>query len=390
MRLMDATLQVGGKIDNVAEWCRVNDTCERTYYRHRARIEAEGQWVPRSRRPHTSPNATPELIVTEIVRLRARLAPDNGADNIKAGLETVAQRDDWAARGWKVPARATINRILDREGLLEKNPAKRPRSSWRRFAYARPRDCYQIDGTEYLLADGATAVALDVLDDCSRVWAASHVAAAETTDSAIAAIEAAITEWGAPAMALADNGSAFAHPDRSKDKSLTSRFSRTLATTYGMRVIHSSPYHPQTCGKVERLHQSAAKLLNHYFPTPAADRAELQQRLDHVRHHYNTQRRHSSLGTTPQAYWKAAKTHGGPGELPRQDDATVHLIRVTKNGTVNLAGRNLSIGRAHAGTIITLLRNGNHITAYNPNGEPLGYLTYDETKHYLGKITPAA
>lgn len=390
MRLMDATVVAGAKIDNVAAWCRVNGVNVRTFYRHRQRIEAEGGWRPRSRRPKTSPNATPAEIVAEILRLRGGLAPDNGADNIRAELETLAHQQDWAVRGWRVPVRATINRVLDRHGLLAKNPAKRPRSSWRRFAYARPRDCYQLDGTEYVLADGSTCVAIDVIDDCSRVWVASHVAAAETIDAAIAAFDAAVAQWGAPGMALADNGSAFAHKDRAKDKTLTSRFSRTLAQRHGSRVIHSSPYHPQTCGKVERLHQSAAKLLNHRWPDPATSITDLQQRLDDVRAHYNTRRRHGSLNTTPQAFWQNATTHGGPGDLPRQDDATVHLIKVMPNGTAILGNHNLSVGRRYANTTITLLRNGGHVTAYNPDGDTIGYLTLDETKRYQGKLTPAA
>lgn len=390
MRLMDATLLAGAKIDNVAAWCRANGVNPRTFYRHRKRIEEEGQWTPRSRRPRTSPNATPAEVVEAIVTLRGELAPDNGADNIRAALETRAEAEGWAARGWRVPVRATINRILDRAGLLAKNPAKKPRSSWRRFSYARPRDCYQIDGTEYTLADGSTVVAIDVIDDCSRAWVASHVAPAETIDAALAAMGKAITEWGAPAMVLADNGSAFAHRHRAKDKTLTSRFSRTLARDHHIQVIHSSPYHPQTCGKVERLHQSAAKLLDHHYPDPPATLEQLQQRLDTVRARYNTRRRHGSLDTTPHAFWHAATAHGGPGDLPRQDDATVHLIRVTTNGTAILGNHNLSIGRRHAGTTVTLLRNGTHVTAYTPDGDVLGTLTLNETKRYQGKLTPAA
>jgi putative transposase len=390
MRLMDATLVAGATIDNVAEWCRVNGVNPRTFYRHQRRIQAEGSWQPRSRRPKTCPGATPPGVAAEIVRLRKELAPDNGADAIIAALGPVAAAQDWAGRGWRVPVRATINRILDRHGLLAKNPAKRPRSSWRRFAYARPRDCYQLDGTDYGLADGSRCVAIDVIDDCSRVWVASQVAAAETIDAAIAAFDAAVTEWGAPGLALADNGTAFAHPHRTQDKTLTSRFSRTLATRHGTRVIHSSPYHPQTCGKVERLHQTAAKLLQHRWPDPATSITELQHRLDQVRHHYNTRRRHGSLDTTPQAFWQHAKAHGGPGDLPRQDDATIHLITVMPNGTAILGSHILSVGRAHAGATITLLRNGGHVTAYHPDGEVLGYLTLNETKRYQGKLTPAA
>jgi hypothetical protein len=153
MQLLDATLQVGVPIPNVAEWCRLNGVSERTFSRHRARGAAEGAWTERSRRPHRSPAATPEWLVERIVALRAQLAPDHGADNIHAALLEAAQETDWPA-GAAVPARPTINRVLGRAGLLARNPAKRPKSSWRRFAYARPRDCFQIDGTEHTLTDG--------------------------------------------------------------------------------------------------------------------------------------------------------------------------------------------------------------------------------------------
>lgn len=382
MRLMDAILQADVKIDNVAEWCRGNGVNPRTFYRHRRRVEIEGMWRSRSRRPHTMPMATAPEVVEQILRLRRELAPDHGADNIRAALQTVAS---------EVPSRATINRILDRHGLLAKNPAKRPRSSWRRFSYARPRDCYQIDGTEYRLADGTTVVAIDVIDDCSRVWVASHVAAAETITAALDAMDHAVNEWGAPGMVLADNGSAFAHKDRAKDKTLTSRFSRTLAATHGIRVIHSSPYHPQTLGKCERLHQTAARLLTHHYPQPAATTTELQQRLAAIRDHYNTRRRHSAMDTTPAHAWTNAPAHGGPGDLPRQDDATVHLRKVTTTGIVDLRRTSrIRIGTAHAGQTITLLRSGPLVTAYTHDGDPIGQLILDETKRYQGKLTPAA
>lgn len=390
MKLMDGVLEAGARIDNVAAWCRVNGVNPRTFYRHRARVAVEGQWQERSRRPHTTPTATGEPVVAEVLRLRQALAPDNGADSIRAELVELAATQGWAGRGLTVPSRVTINRILNRHGLLDKNPAKRPRSSWRSFSFARPRDCYQIDGTTHRLADGATVVAIDVIDDCSRVWVASHACPAETTDAALAAIAAAETDWGLPGLVLADNGTAFAHPRRFTDKTLTSRFSRTLAEK-GTRVIHSSPYHPQTCGKCERLHATAARLLDHHYPDPPADLTELQTRLDHVRTHYNTVRRHSSIGRIPpQRAWQTAPSHGGPADLPRQTDATVHVLTVVANGTLTLGNHILSIGRRHAGTTVTVLRNGGHVTVYAGHGEPLGQLTINPAQRYQGSLTPAA
>src|SRR5215218_4927099 len=95
MKLLDATLQVGVPIENVTEWCRANGVERRTFYRHRARVAAEGAWTERSRRPLRSPAATPEWLVARIVALRQALAPDNGADNIHAALLEAAEQPDW-------------------------------------------------------------------------------------------------------------------------------------------------------------------------------------------------------------------------------------------------------------------------------------------------------
>jgi putative transposase len=204
MRLMDATITAGVKVGNVSEWCRVNGVGRRTFYRHKARIEAEGSWAPRSRRPKASPGATPAPVAAEIVRLRGQLAPDNGADAIIAALGPVAAAQDWAAHGWAVPHRSTVNKILKREGLVRPEPRKRPRSSFRRFAYARPRDCYQIDATEIKLAGGSAVTVFEVLDDCTRLLAAATVADAETAAGAVAAITAAAAAAGAPGIVLCD------------------------------------------------------------------------------------------------------------------------------------------------------------------------------------------
>ena len=256
MRLMDANLAAGVKITNVAQWCRVNGVDRRTFYRHRARIEGEGSWQPRSRRPKTSPGRTPAEVTGRIVRLRGELAPDNGADTILAELRQIAARDGWEQRGLRVPHRSTVNKILTREGLVTPQPGKRPKSSWRRFAYARPRDCYQLDATEVKLAGGQAVVIFDVLDDCTRLLAACQAADAETAAAAVTAITAAAQACGAPGIVLRDNGAAFGGGIARGQGA----FVRAVAAM-NSRLIRSAPYHPQTCGKVERHHQTLKKWL---------------------------------------------------------------------------------------------------------------------------------
>jgi transposase len=79
-------------------------------YRLKARYDTEGEtaYEPRSRRPYTSPRATPPQLIPLVLTLRERLA-EQGHD---AGAETIA----WHLHQHHqvVLSRATIHRILTR------------------------------------------------------------------------------------------------------------------------------------------------------------------------------------------------------------------------------------------------------------------------------------
>jgi putative transposase len=375
MKLLDAQLAAGVLV-NAAQFAREHGVSVRTVYRHQARTRAEGEWRPRSRRPRTSPRATPPDLAAWICKLRAELGIDNGADHILDALRDIHARTN---PPWRVPSRSTVNRVLGRHDLLERNPAKRPRCSFRRFAYARPRDCYQIDATEVKLADGSAAAIFDVLDDCTRLLVACHVTAAETARGAVEAITKAVRAHGAPALVLSDNGVAFT--TRFTNPRADSSFVRALHQ-HGIRPINSSPFHPQTCGKVERHHQTLKKWLS-TRSTPKTIK-ELQHLLDAYRRYYNTQRRHSALPrrSTPQQAWDSAASLGGPSNLPIQVDARLYRCTVRENGHIDIGRQPTSVGRARAGTTVTAVRDGDRATVYDDSGQPIGWLDLDHTRKY--------
>ena len=76
------------------------------------------------------PIIAPQEIEAEIVQLRQELeeqpGQDCGADNVRYYLQQIAQLDDWEALGWRVPSRATINKIMKRHGLVRPEPRKQP------------------------------------------------------------------------------------------------------------------------------------------------------------------------------------------------------------------------------------------------------------------------
>jgi putative transposase len=379
MKAMDAVIAAGVKIDNVSEFCRTHGVNTRTFYRHRARIEEDGEWRERSRRPHHSPTKVGDDLDAWICKLRKDLRPDNGADYILDELRRVHAQTN---PSWRVPARSTVNRVLRRHNLLEANPKKRPRSSYRRFTFAQPGDCYQIDATVVALADGSNVVVFDVIDDCSRLLVACHAARAETADAAVAAITKAITRYGAPALVLSDNGSAFTNRFISPGGPL-SRFALTVQR-HGSRPIQSSPYHPQTCGKVERHHQTLKKWLAAHGAAPT-DLKALQRQLNTYRDYYNKFRSHSALPkrATPHHAWTTALTRGGPANLPIQTDATVHRCPVYDTGTIGVGKHRIGVGRARFGTTLTAIRDGNHATVYDPDGHAVGHAYLDPTKSYV-------
>lgn len=384
MRLLDATLVAyvvhGASVfepSGVAAWCRTNRISRATLYRHLARIQQEGAWRPRSRAPRRRPGATPQALVTAILELRASLAPENGPVTIHYHL---GQRAELA--GYRLPCPATIHRILRRHNLVEPAPKKRPKSSWRRFAYARPRDCYQIDATTVTLAGGTRVVVFEVLDDSTRTLVGTRAALRETSADAIAVMKVAFTTFGVPALVLSDNGLAFA----ARTAGSISRFAR-LINGQGARLIHSSPYHPQTCGKVERHHRTFKDWLA-LQPAPAT-LPELQALCDTYQQWYNTTRPHSALKSPPLQAWNNAVELGSPQHLPVQHDATVKRSKVSPIGIIKTGQHTLSVGTHHAGQTMTVIRDGDHVTVYDPNGKPLGHLLIDHTRAHQGQLTAA-
>lgn len=388
MKLLDATLvafvvhgaDVFGSAGGVVSWCRVNGISRATFYRHLARVRQDGSWQPLSRRPRRSPRATPAPVVEAILRLRRTLGPDNGAVTIHYHLG-----QDRQLAGTAIPCPATIHKILRRAGQVTAQPRKRPKSSWRRFSYARPRDCYQIDATIVALADGAKVVVFEVLDDATRTLVATRAALSENAADAVAAIKTAFTDFGVPALVLSDNGSAFT---TRLTNGGTSRFTRAV-TDAGARLIHSSPYHPQTCGKVERHHRTFKDWLA--TQQPPATLAELQHLCSTYQHWYNTVRPHSVHSAPPWTAWQHAPSLGGPQRLPLQHDAAVHTRTVTAVGTIRCAGNTtISVGKPRAGQRLTTVRDGHHVTVYDADGTPIGHLVIDPTKKHQGRLTPAA
>ena len=336
--------------------------------------EGEAGLEPRSRRPLTSPAQVPPEVEDEIVRLRKQL-DDAGLD---AGAATIVAHLDRAGI-LPVPAVSTVWRVLTRRGLVTPQPHKRPKSSFIRFQADQPNQLWQADITHWQLADGTGVEICNIIDDHSRLAVAST---ARTVFKAVDVVDVFLSGFGRhglPAAVLTDNGAVFAGGPRGGRVLLEKHLD-----TLGIRVTHSRPYHPQTCGKVERFHQTLKKRLR--AQEPADTLQTLQRQLDDFVQIYNHQRPHRALGRRTPAEAYAARPKASPD--PTLDPIHWRIRRdiVDKRGSVTLRHdsrlHHIGIGRAHAGTRILLLVDDLHIRIIDHDGQLLRELTLDTSRDY--------
>jgi transposase InsO family protein len=356
----------------------------------RYRASGEAAFEARSRRPHRSPAA----ISTEIVELVLRLRKDLAGQGLDAGPHTIC----WhlAQHHQASVSAATVSRILTRHGQVTPEPKKRPRSSYLRFQAELPNQMWQTDFTHYRLATGGDVEILNFLDDHSRLLLACVAFARVTGPAVVTTFRAAIATHGVPASVLSDNGMVFTtrFAGGRNGRNARNGFKSELAR-HRVQQKNSSPNHPQTCGKVERFHQTLKKWLAAQ-PVQPATLAQLQAMLDAFSAYYNQQRPHRSLARrTPLAAYLARPkaTPAAGGSPAAEPDTRIRRDRVDDSGVVTLRyhGRlhHIGIGRTHARTHILLLIIDRDIRVINEQtGELLRELVLDPTRDYQRHGTP--
>jgi transposase InsO family protein len=281
----------------------------------------------------------------------------------------------------RVPSVSTIWRILKREGLLTPQPQKRPRSSLIRFCAELPNEMWQADITHWPLAGQGHAEILNVIDDHSRLFLASRAFATVKAADVVDVFRMAIALHGAPASLLCDNGAVFTATPRGGKVLLQAELERL-----GIAAKNSRPYHPQTCGKVERLHQTLKRYLARQEPAPTL--AGLQEQLDGFTRYYNAIRPHRALGgrTPLQAYSARIKARP-PGSASAEAHFRVRHDKVDAGGTVTLRHdsrlHHIGVGRANKGRRVKLLIADRDIRVLDARtGELIRQLTLDPSRDY--------
>jgi putative transposase len=319
---------------SVTELCRRYGVSRPTAYQLIARYEAEGAagLAPRSRRPHTHPQATAAEIVEAVVACR-RKHPEWGPVKLIHRLRLHAPDRAW-------PAPSTAGTLLKARGLVAPrrrrpsvSPSRRPMT-----AMEAPNSVWTIDFKgEFRTRDAVWCYPLTVMDGCSRYLLACRALAAPRTHLTRRVLEEVFREFGLPQRIRSDNGVPFAGP------TALARLSRLSVWWIRMGIIPEliQPGCPAQNGRHERMHRT---LKRHTARPPAGNRAAQQRRFGAFVREYNRERPHAALGGVPPAMVYVPSARALPSVLPPVIyPGHFDVRRVISNGCVKWRNRVVSV-----------------------------------------------
>lgn len=315
----------------VAAACRRFGVSRQTGYVWLRRYDADpiAELCDRPRTPHISPARTAHEIEDAVLAVRE--ADRWGARKIHADLR---------ARGLPVPSVRTVHEILVRHGRIQHaTPAD---VAPLRFERPTPNELWQVDFMQGIEVARSRFDQLTVVDDHSRYLLAMPLVTDRTMPTAWRVLWDLFGDVGLPGCILCDNGFSTNH-----------RVPRTISwfearlMRLGVRAAHGRPYHPQTQGKVERLHRTIREeFVAHAHRDTLENYLRDQRRW---RTTYNTRRPHEALGDVPPLERWTPSTRPRPRRLPEIEyPPGAVLRRVADNGIVRwkrariLAGNGLA------------------------------------------------
>jgi transposase InsO family protein len=342
---------------NISALCRRFQISRPTGYKWLRRYRREGLegLRDRSRRPHTSPNQTPEPIADAVCAVR-RTHPAWGGRKIEAvlhraaeaGAETIGSAGVAVPAASEVPAASTCQAILKRRGLIDPEASAEARPL-KRFERAAPNDLWQMDFKgDFPLVDGTRCHALTVIDDHSRLSLAVEACPNEQRETVQERLTAVFRRYGLPRQILCDNSLPWGVPG-------AARVGRPLYTELnvwlfrlGIGVLHGAPYHPQTQGKDERFHRTLqTEVLS---TTSFQDLQACQRAFDRWRPIYNEERPHEGIEMDVPASRYRVSGRDFPETLPEITyPARVEVRRVSTRGQIRFRNQLVYVGQAFAG-----------------------------------------
>jgi transposase InsO family protein len=283
--------------------------------------------------------------------------------------------------GLAVPAQSTVHQVLKRNQLVAPQPRRHLQAN-KRFEREAANELWQIDATQVALASGDKAWVIDCLDDHARFLLFALACQSPTGEAAWACFAKASAAYGLPRQLLSDNHLSFTGRLYGQEVA----FERKLAQA-GVQLLNAAPSHPQTLGKLERLHRTLKEWLSD--EGPPADLEHLQALLERFRTHYNEERPHQGIGDrTPSERYRPVAS-----AVPRLDQLAhdeheeplyprgAIVRKVWSTGLVGYEGMGVMLGRRWAGAQVRIVPVGQLLHLYYGD-ELLRTVALDRSRRY--------
>jgi len=258
-----------------------------------------------------------------------------------------------------VPSIRTLANLLARNGRVR--PPAPPTPPLQRFERPLPNQLWQVDFKGPVEVDRAKLMPLSVLDDHSRFLLAFEPCTNVTMAAAWAVLWNVFGDAGLPERILCDN--AFGPMGSPRPAVGVSWFESRLLRL-GIDCSHGRPYHPQTQGKVERLHGSAVRELT-AFNARRDSPEHFALDCRRWRHVYNTLRPHQAIGDVPPAARWTPSTRPRPAALPEPaypDGST--LRTVSESGQISVRAYRILCGRGIAAERVMVEERDHEIAVF--------------------------
>jgi transposase InsO family protein len=349
---------------SLAELCRRFGISRKTGYKWLGRAAAgETTFRDRSRRPGSSPRSTLPAVEAAVLALREAHPAWGGRKLHQALLQQSLVQP---------PAPSTITAILRRHGRL--TPAVRPQRDYQRFEAAAPNDLWQIDFMGQPDLPSGKVHPLTVPDDHSRFLLVLAACANERAGLVKALLTAAFCRYGRPRRILTDNGPPWGTAGAGGLSAL-----EVWWVQLGIAVSHGRPHHPQTQGKVERLHRTIWAEVVGIRELP--DLPTAQHRFDAFRTLYNHQRPHAALDHAVPASRYRPSPRAFPDPLPPLVYGPEDVVRrVYDPGRISFRGQEVFLGHGLIGQPVAI-RPTTHPGRFTVWYGPRQVATIDLTDH---------
>jgi transposase InsO family protein len=342
------------KTQFVSEYLRdslsFTDLCQRyhisrkTGYKWITRYEAEGPsgLADRSRRPHRSPDQTPETLRLAIIEARRR-HPSWGAKKLLKLLERKDPQQPW-------PSRWTVCEILKRGGLIREKTRRRKMGHPGKptSIVTAPNEVWCVDFKgQFKTRDGRYCYPLTVTDSYSRYLIGCQGLLSTETRGAKDVFANLFKKYGLPSAIRSDNGVPFASTALGRLSELSVWWIRL-----GIRRELIEPGKPQQNGQHERMHRT---LKAETTRPPASNLSQQQGLFNRFMREYNEVRPHEGIELkTPASMYEASRRIMAKEIPPLVYPAHYETRLVSKNSGIRWNSQWVAVSHTCAGLHVGL------------------------------------